>query len=485
MFGQDCRTEWVAELKGSQFTSHNENDSFPRSRGIKTLPKARVNTFRRLISTRLEYLIPELAKLVLGNSQTAQLKGSLLLNLSRILELNTKDATIFCAIHSACPSYMNSRALPKEESKIKPLRQWASPVKFPEVEQQLQKCLLKLRDLAKNGKVKITMWKGGSSGYQTRRNNLNSKDNIRKLTLHLKIIPDLDPRRRLLSQMSLTHDCRLFNISTWCSKICSTMSQYSHEHYHAIVTINPTTSSSSCSRRPPQPRSPSLTHHHLPPSSRCHSPLPLRNLSPRWYSPPSGPCSRHLPSLPNMALCTIQGRNMPNVPGVRIIHTLEPCCIIQDMDTGISVLIPVMQVSSSQTGLKLLALMQLSDSEGWSCVPHSIEGSHESSCAYYHPHPPSPPHECLPQQQSPPLIHHHSPLPLPHHHPSTSRCSSPPATTSLAPQPQAHLWQCPRSQTYGTRPSTNLGRSFYECHSLAPSCQRQQVLPIFLQTRNE
>ncbi len=156
-------------------------------------------------------------------------------------------------------------------------------------------------------------------------------------------------------------------------------------------------SSASRSRRPPPQRSPSPT--------RCYSPLPshrrspIRNVSPRHYSPPSRHYSQHSPLLdcrpmrhrspspPNTTLSTIRGRNMPNVPGVRIIQTQELHRIVQDTDTGISALVPIMQVSSSQMGLDLSALMWPAIPEGRSQVSRRIEGSRKSSNTYRYPRP--------------------------------------------------------------------------------------------------
>ena len=217
MFGQDCRTEWVAKLGGSQFPSHNSNHSMDQTVFLSRI-EIMINTFRRFIHMRLKYTIPELMKLVLSIFLIARLELSLSLNLARITELNTKDPIISCTSRSTCLGSANGRAFLKGE-----------------IKQRLQTHSPNLHDLAK---AKITTWKGGSSGYQTRWKSLNSKDNIRILAHYLKIMPDLESRRKSLSRATLTCDHRL--IGTHFSKNFSTMSQYPHEHYHAIVTINPT-----------------------------------------------------------------------------------------------------------------------------------------------------------------------------------------------------------------------------------------------------
>ena len=73
---------------------------------------------------------------------------------------------------------------------------------------------------------------------------------------------------------------------------------------------------------------------------------------------------------------------MLNVPEVQIIQTQELHCLVQDMDTVILVLIPIMQVSSSQLGLELSTFRQPLDPEGWSHVLCPVEGSHKSGGAY-------------------------------------------------------------------------------------------------------
>ena len=68
---------------------------------------------------------------------------------------------------------------------------------------------------------------------------------------------------------------------------------------------------------------------------------------------------------------------MLNVPSVRIIQMQELHHIVQDTDMGISAIVPVMQVSSSQMGLDLSALMRPAIPEGRSQISHSIEGAHD------------------------------------------------------------------------------------------------------------
>src|SRR6266849_588932 len=221
----DCRSEWVAKLESSQFTSPNFNHSTDQTVFLGRINNI-VNTIRKLFRMGLEYTIPELRKLAPGYCLIARLKLFHSLNLSRIPKLNNKDSITSRASRSTCLGYVNGSALPKEE-----------------IEQRPQSRPLKLRDLAKNRKVQITSRKRGSPGSQMRWKSLNSKDKIWILTHGSKITPDLESRKKFLSRVTLTRDRRLFNISTPLSKISSTMSQYSLEHYRVIVTVDPTASS--------------------------------------------------------------------------------------------------------------------------------------------------------------------------------------------------------------------------------------------------
>ena len=199
-------------------------------------------------------------------------------------------------------------------------------------------------------------------------------------------------------------------------------------------------SSSSRSHLPPPQRSPSPLRHYSPLPSRRHS--PVRNVSPRCYSPPTrhysqrspSPVCRSIchqsPSPPNATLGTIRGRNMPNVPSVRIIQMQELHRIVQDTDTGISAIVPVMQVSSSQMGLDLLALMRPVIPEGRSQNSCLIEGAHNSGSAHYRSRPRS---HSLPRKHR---SRQRSPSPIPLRHPSLARrCSlSPPRHRPFVPR---------------------------------------------------
>ena len=148
----------------------------------------------------------------------------------------------------------------------------------------------------------------------------------------------------------------------------------------------------------PSHQSPSPPRHYSPPP-RHHS--STHRVASRHYSPPDCPYTRRSPS-PNYQCCSpspppstlssVRRRSIPNIPGVRIIQTQELHRIVQDMDTGISALVPVMQVSSSQMGLDLSALMRPSIPEGHverlsapGRAPCPIEGSCDTGNSRYHP----------------------------------------------------------------------------------------------------
>ena len=168
----------------------------------------------------------------------------------------------------------------------------------------------------------------------------------------------------------------------------STVTTRRSQNYHGLYT-QPV--SSSRPRRPLPCRTPSPARCYSPPSCRSSPP---RHLSSQHCSPPNryymhrSPSLDHRPirccslTLPNNALDTLQGRNRPVMPEVRIIQTQELHRIVQDMDTGISALVLVMQVSSSQMGLDLSALMRPTIPESHQerlstarHTPRSIEGS--------------------------------------------------------------------------------------------------------------
>jgi hypothetical protein len=199
----------------------------------------------------------------------------------------------------------------------------------------------------------------------------------------------------------------------------STVAARRSRNYHGPYT-QPI--SSSRPRRPPPRRTPSPVRRYSPPprrsslpshlSSRHYSP-PNRSYARRSPSPDHRPIRRRSPTPPDNALNTLRGRNRPVVPEVRIIQTQELHRIVQDTDTGISALVPVMQVSSSQMGLDLSALMRPTIPEGRQerlgaarYNSRSIEGSRESANTYYHPRPRSPPRERSSRRRSP------SPMPL-------------------------------------------------------------------------
>ena len=149
------------------------------------------------------------------------------------------------------------------------------------------------------------------------------------------------------------------------------------QNYHRLY-VQPAPPSST-HRHPFPQRSPSPPNHHR----YCQSPLPnYQQIHQQSPSPPAATTSVY------------RRRNLPRAPGVRIIEAQEQHRIVQDMDTGISVLVPVMQVSSLQMGLDLLTLMRPVNPEGfWSQIssqsytPHSMESVHESRESCYLPPP--------------------------------------------------------------------------------------------------
>jgi hypothetical protein len=187
----------------------------------------------------------------------------------------------------------------------------------------------------------------------------------------------------------------------------STVAARRSRNYLGPRTQPGSSSSSSHSRPPFSRRSPSPRHH-----------SPSRYASSRRYSPPSRQSYRRSPSpgrsqvrrrSPSPPFGSYPGRSLPGAPGVRIIQTREQHRIIQDTDTGISALVPVMQVSSVQMGLNLSALMQPVNPEnprgrispGNHSPPRSIEGSRGSSRSYYPPRSRSPRREFRSRQRSP------------------------------------------------------------------------------------
>ncbi len=234
----------------------------------------------------------------------------------------------------------------------------------------------------------------------------------------------------------------------------STAAAQRSRNYHGPYTQP--TSSSSRSRPLPPRRSPSPVRRYSPSPPRRSS--PPRYISSRRYSPPSRssrrspspncrPTRRRSPTPPSAALDTFRGRNMPNVPEVRIIQTQELHRIVQDTDTGISALVPVMQVSSSQMGLDLSALMRPANPEIRSGrqgttrnMPRSIEESRDPPNEYYHPRPRSPPYRRSSRRRSP------SPIPPRRMSPPRRRSPSPlqPRFSSRRSSPP------PRRSNYGS-----------------------------------
>ena len=179
----------------------------------------------------------------------------------------------------------------------------------------------------------------------------------------------------------------------------STVGARRSRNYRGPYVQPASSSSSSRSRPPPSRRTPSPRRH--PPSrsasSQQYSP-PGRHSFRRSPSPSYSPRYRRSPSPPAAAMGPLRGRSLQGAPGVRIIQTREQHRIVQDMDTGISALVPIMQVSSSQMGLDLSTLMQPVIPEGargrigpQGYAPlRPIEDSRGSSGSRYHPRSRSP-----------------------------------------------------------------------------------------------
>ena len=179
----------------------------------------------------------------------------------------------------------------------------------------------------------------------------------------------------------------------------STAAAQRARNYRGPYTQPASSSSSSRSRPPLSRRSPSPPRRYSPPrrgSSRQYSP-PRRPPYRRSPSPSRGQMRRRSPSPPAAAMRAHQGRNLPGAPGVRIIQTREQHRIIQDTDTGISALVPVMQISSAQMGLNLASLMQPVNPEEQrgriglqDHAPRSIDDSREPSGSRHLPRSRSP-----------------------------------------------------------------------------------------------
>jgi hypothetical protein len=174
--------------------------------------------------------------------------------------------------------------------------------------------------------------------------------------------------------------------------------------------VQPTSSSSSSqSRRPPSRRSPSPRRYSPPRHAMARPYLQTNRYPPRRSPSPGYRHNRQRSPPPAATTEPYRGRGLPNTSGVRIIQTREQHRIVQDTDTGISALVPVMQVSSSQMGLDLSALMQPVIPEGprgrlgpqGYAPPHSIESSRNSSGARYYPRSRSPRREPYSRPQSP------------------------------------------------------------------------------------
>ena len=134
--------------------------------------------------------------------------------------------------------------------------------------------------------------------------------------------------------------------------------------------------------------------------------------------------SQWLPTPPTVALSTYHGGSLPESARVTIIQTLEQQQIVQDMETRISAIVQVMQVSSSQTGLDLATLMQ----------PIYPEPSRRSSGLHFHPPRSLESHTRTCQQSAlPDYSSSHNPHPLPpHQYGPAPRCHSNRPSPSLS-----------------------------------------------------
>ena len=216
--------------------------------------------------------------------------------------------------------------------------------------------------------------------------------------------------------------------------------------------VQPASSSSSSRSRAPTRRSPSPRRYSPPrrssarPYSSADRPSYRRSPSPGY-----GQVRRRSPSPPTATMGSYRGRGLPSTPGVRIIHSQEQQRIVQDVDTGISAIVPVMQVSSSQMGLDLSALIQpaMPDSsrgrigpQGYA-PPRSVEGSRERSGTRYRPRSRSPRREYYsrPRSPSPRRSDHGSSQYSSRSGPQRSPPRRPDPPRRRSPRPTSSRWQ--------------------------------------------
>jgi hypothetical protein len=188
--------------------------------------------------------------------------------------------------------------------------------------------------------------------------------------------------------------------------------------------------------------------------------VPVRHASSRHYSsqerlyqrrspsPDYDQIRRRQPSPPIATLDPLRGRNVARAPGVRIIQTQEQHRIVQDTDTGISALVPILQVSSSQMGLDLSALMRPSvpDSQPGrigpsSRAPRPIQSSRGFGESRYHSRSRSPRRDYQSRRRSPPR------------HPSPPRRRASPSPRRTFPPPNQHLRGSRREQPRRVSPA--------------------------------
>lgn len=189
----------------------------------------------------------------------------------------------------------------------------------------------------------------------------------------------------------------------------STVGARRSRNYRGPYVQPASASSSSLSRPFPSRRSPSPRRY--PPSRRSPE-RPYSSAGRQSYrrspSPGYGQVRRRSPSPPAMYTGPYRGRSLPNTTGVRIIQTREQPRLVQDTDTGVSAIVQVMQVSSSQMGVDLPALMQSAIPEGprgrigpQGYAPRPMEGPRDPSGARYSPRSRSPRRDYYPRPRSP------------------------------------------------------------------------------------
>jgi len=209
------------------------------------------------------------------------------------------------------------------------------------------------------------------------------------------------------------------DVSTWRPRKSTVAAQRSQNYMGPYTQPIPAAAITplQSSRRPPSRHGYAPTLHNSP----RLTPTSLHQPRRRSPSPNYRRIRRRSPSPPIAASSIYRGRRSPETANVRIIQTHEQQRIVQDTDTGISAIVPIMQVSSIQMGLDLSALMQPAYSNpsrgptGFQThLPRSREDMRESSRSRHQQRTRSPHHNYTRRRSA-------SPSPSPSHSPPLRR----------------------------------------------------------------